>query len=489
MLNTKNNLIPRPPVIVVMGHVDHGKTSLLDCIRQAKVAAREAGGITQHLGAYEVEHQGRRITFLDTPGHEAFAAIRQRGSRVADIALLVIAADEGLKPQTLEAISYIKNEKLPFIAVLNKIDRPGANPEKVKQALAGQEVYVEEWGGSVPCVLTCATTGQGVDELLEMILLVADMEELSCDSNAEPSGVVLESTIDMRRGITSTVLILDGALRVGDTIYTSGARVKIKFLENFLGKRIDRAAAAMPCIITGWDNQPMVGDQFSSQIPQSQNQIPAKTQPLTPANQKKPEPKHILLLKADVSGSLEALRLMSEQLLKDLNLPYEFAGESVGEIVLADLKLAENTNATIIAFNSKLTAEAKGYYKPERITLLQGEIIYHLIEDLKKTLEQTSGQNQETILARMDIIALFSEPNKKNRQIVGGPLTEGALKPELKCSIVRNGEKIGSGKLLSIKKNKQELDSCQAPGEYGVQIEIKEPGIVIEKGDLIEFKK
>ena len=490
MAKTKNNLTLRPPVVVVMGHVDHGKTSLLDYIRKSRIAAREAGGITQHLGAYEVEQQGRRITFLDTPGHEAFAAIRQRGAKVADVALLVIAADEGLKPQTLEALSYIKSEKLPFIIVLNKIDRPGANPDKIKQALADQEVYVEEWGGTVPCVPTCAILGEGIDALLEMILLVADMEELTADPLAPSTGIILESTIDMRRGIEATILVLNGTLNINDTIYTTNAKAKVKYVENFLRKRVASVTFSSPCVVTGWDTQPLVGDTFTEVTPESLPVPASRVMPDTKnVSEEKNQTTYNFLFKADMSGSLEALCLMCEQLLVDLKIPYVIVGQSTGDIVLGDIKSAENTNAIIVAFNSKLTAEAKGYYKPEKTVLFEGNIIYHLIEALKAHLEKITNPHLENILARLTVIAVFSQKDKKNHQIVGGQLTEGTLRVPMKCNVVRNEEKIGTGKLLSIKKNKQEFDTCEAPGEFGVQIELREDGLLIQKGDIIEFKK
>lgn len=484
---TNPNLFARPPVVVVMGHIDHGKTSLLDYIRKTKVAAREAGGITQHLGAYEIEHQGKRITFIDTPGHEAFATIRQRGAHVADIALLVIAADEGLKPQSIEALNFIKQEKLPFIVVLNKIDRPGANPDKIRQELSEHEVFVEQWGGKVPSIETSAITGQGIDELLEIITLLGEIEELKSDPTLPAEGVVLESAIDARRGIVTTLLVLNGTLNVGDIIHTSTASAKVKLIENFLGKRVKQIGASSPCLIIGWEQQPLVGEHFSEE-PQKKSIVPLPTQPAEITTQQTNTKTSNFILKADVSGSLEALALMCTKLFEELGITYRFINQSIGDISLNDLKLAETSNAMIIAFNSKLDAEAKHYFKPEKIMLIQGNIIYRLLEELRTHLEKVTNPNYENIIAKLTVLAVFSGRDKKNRQLIGGQLFEGKIKPGIKFNIVRNEEKIGTGKVLSIKKNKEEIKEAESPVECGIRVELTSPDVVIQEKDRIDFK-
>jgi translation initiation factor IF-2 len=276
-------------------------------------------------------------------------------------------------------------------------------------------------------------------------------------------------------------------LDIGDTIYTPSASAKIKSIENHLGQRVEKLSFSSPGITMGWETQPLVGEIFTEQAQTPLSQTPAAQTITPPATNEVPSLIINFVLKADMSGSLEALQLMVEQLLKSLNLSHNIVGQSTGEIVLGDLKLAENTNAIIVAFNSKMTLEAKGYYKPERITFFEGKIIYHLIESLKAHLEKSLNPNPENIVARQNIIAVFTEPDKKKCQIVGGPLYEGSLKPPMKCSVIRNNEKIGSGRLLSIRKNKQEMESCDAPGEYGVQIELREENLAIQTGDRLEF--
>ena len=250
------NFAPRPPIVVVLGHVDHGKTTILDKIRQTKVAEKEAGGITQHIGAYQVEHNGKKITFLDTPGHEAFSAIRSRGARVADIAVLVVAADEGVKPQTKEAIQIIKESKIPLVVAINKTDKEGSNPARVRQELAELEVQVEDYGGTVPVIELSAQRGEGINELLEMILLVAEMEELGAPLEGPANGVVIESHMDARRGLIATLIVHEGELKTGDWIAAGSAYGRIKLLEDFLGKPIKIATASQPCVALGWESAP-----------------------------------------------------------------------------------------------------------------------------------------------------------------------------------------------------------------------------------------
>lgn len=494
----RENLVTRPPVVVVMGHVDHGKTSLLDYIRQSRVALKEAGGITQHVGAYEIEYSPpagtgvskQRITFIDTPGHEAFAKIRERGAKVADLAILVIAADEGIKPQTKEALSYIEKEKLPFIIALNKIDLPQANPDKVKQELAELGVFVEGWGGKIPCLTVSAKTGQGIDELLEMILLVAELEDLKADPSAEPEGVIIESSLDPNRGIVATAIILNGTLEPGKIIYTPSTKAKIKSLENFLGQRQTSLSFSSPAIITGWDKQPLAGEKFSAQpILSSTEKIEEKTNtiPLSSLNtDKKTFP---LILKADVIGSLEALETIVEQIFQGTELTPLIIDKSVGPINLNDLKKAETTNAVVIGFRSKLESELGNYLRDRRITLFQSEIIYELMEKLRKYLEEQLKPAEDQLTGRLKVLAIFSQKDKKNRQIIGGQLFEGKVKKGQRFFLVKANqpetEKTEAGKVLTIRKNKQELDSAEAVMEIGLQVE---SSAEFSPEDILEFK-
>lgn len=476
-------MIVRPPVVVIMGHVDHGKTTLLDYIRKTRVAAKEAGGITQHLGAYEADANGRIITFLDTPGHEAFSKIRERGSAVADVAILVVAAEEGMKPQTVEALSYIQKANLPYILAINKIDRPGANVDRIKQQLAERGVYVEGWGGAVPVAEISAKTGQGVDTLLELILLVYDMDPQRADPDAKPEGVILESLRDAKRGLNANVLVLNGTLKRGDTIFTKSGKAKIKILENFLGKPLERISFSSPAFVIGWETQPLVGEWFSTDAPEFQT---AHAQPDAGSGETTQRENALnLILKADVSGSLEALETVISATIAQTNTEFSIVEKSIGDITFSDLKTAEATNAVIIAFRSSMSQETKGYIQSRPITIISGDIIYHLAEEIQKLLAQRGGKSDEEPSAQAHIIMVFSKKDNKNRQVVGIRLTRGSVFAGDQCTITRGAETIGKGKALSLKKNKDEYDTIEAEGEYGIQFQTETDLAV---GDIILFR-
>jgi translation initiation factor IF-2 len=471
-----------------MGHIDHGKTSLLDYIRKTRVAEREAGGITQHLGAYELEVNGKPITFLDTPGHEAFCSIRERGSRAADVALLVIAATEGVKPQTLEALQCIKDNTLPFIVVCTKMDLPDANIDEMKKQLSEHEVVPEDWGGNTPFIGTSVKTGQGIDELLEMILLVAEMEELTANPEAPPEGVVLESSMDARRGIVTTILVTNGILRTGDTVFTRSASAKIKLMEDFKGERITSAGPSSPCLVIGWEKPPQTGEPFSTIQPQV-IVAPPQAAVIPELAQKPDENIFTCILKADVAGSLQALQTVIEAILKDAGMPYRIISASVGDITLGDMKSAENTNATIIGFRSKPNAEVRGYQQISTATIISGDIIYRLTEQLTEHLRRAANPNAENIVGSLSVLGVFAEKDKKDRQIVGGRLSEGYAKQNHRFTIVREEQKIGEGKVLSLRKDKQESERFDAPVECGLHVEILTPKITIVAGDTLQFKE
>jgi translation initiation factor IF-2 len=435
---------------------------------------------------------GKPITFLDTPGHEAFCSIRERGSRAADIALLVIAATEGIKPQTLEALQCIKDNKLPFIVVCTKMDMPDASVDKMKEQLSEHEVVPEDWGGKTPFIGTSVKTGQGIDELLEMILLVAEMEELTADPTAPSEGVVLESSMDARRGIVTTLLITNGTLTTGDTVFTQSATAKIKLMENFKGERITKTGPSSPCLVIGWDKQPQTGEPFSTHAPQAVAPIPPSQVPATQTPQEtKTQPETVLtfILKADVSGSLEALQTVMEAILKDVGVPFQIINASVGDITLGDLKSAENTKATIIGFRSKPNAEAHNYQQISKTPIISGEIIYHLTEELQKHLERAVNPNAENFFGSLSVLGVFVEKDKKNREIIGGRLDEGCAKQNHRFNIVRAEQKIGEGKVLSLRKDKQEAERFDAPVECGLHVEILTPEIAIAAGDILQFKE
>lgn len=532
--SSAKNLVPRPPVVVIMGHVDHGKTSLLDYIRKAKVAARESGGITQHVGAYEIvidnppSHKAtdgqRKITFLDTPGHEAFSLMRERGAKAADIAVLVIAAEEGLKPQTKEALIFIQEAGIPFVIALNKTDLQQANQDKVKQQLSELEIYVEEWGGKIPCLPISAKTGTGINELLEMILLMAEMEELKANSKAEPKGVVIESSLDPKIGFTATTLVLDGTLAVGQTIYTQTTEAKVKSLENFLGERVKSLSFSSPAVIVGWDKQPKVGETFSTQpFDHAQNKPEANaSQETTKEDDAPPEAASYaevatkaelaqegktfsLVLKADVAGSLEALEAIIEQLFDEMKVKAVVQDKTDGPVSLSDIKTAEQTSSIIVNFRSKMTSEVRHYIRDRKIKIFESNIIYELREKLKSYLQELLKPDVEKLTGKLEILEIFSEKDKKNHQVVGGRLFEGKVRKNQKFNVKRTavpegdesrpiierevvGEgqaQLGEGKVLSIKKGKQEMESAEAVNEIGLQIETLSE---VNKGDLFEFR-
>ena len=366
----------RPPIVVVLGHVDHGKTSILDKIRQTKVAEGEAGGITQHIGAYQIEHSPstdstgspqagsgpkKLITFLDTPGHEAFSAIRSRGAKVADVAILVVAAEEGVKPQTKEAIQIIKDAKIPFVVAINKIDKEGANPARVRQELAEQEVQVEDYGGNVPVVELSAKKGEGINELLEMILLVAELEELTSPMDTPAKGVVIESHMDGRRGLVATLIVHEGGLKIGDWVSAGNAIGRVKLLEDFLGKPLTIAIASQPCLMLGWEIAPRIGQEFqvvsdkesARTLAINQAQIGPSVlfaKEKSSEEQKTDKKTADLIIKADVQSSLEAI----DQALKTIHseeVDYNVVNYGIGTIGDNDVKNARAVRAAVIGFH------------------------------------------------------------------------------------------------------------------------------------------
>lgn len=486
MNKESGQLVKRPPVVVVMGHVDHGKTTLLDFIRKSNVAIREAGGITQHIGAYEITHKGERITFLDTPGHEAFQAMRARGAKVSDIAILVVAADEGVKPQTKEALEAIKNAGLSFVVAINKIDKPGANPDLVKQDLAKIGVLVEGWGGKVPVSLVSAKSGEGIEDLLDTVLLVAELEELKADPLKAAEGTIIEAHLDQRRGPAATALILDGTLRRGDAILAGKVVGKAKILENFLGEPIAAATFSSPVRIIGWEELPQVGDKFYSGPPELLVMVTeaVKSAEIAIENHRRPQPQGedalTIILKADTIGSLEALETIVRKFEKEV--PILIKDRSVGDISEGDIKLADATGAFIVAFGVKISREAASALKQKTVPILTGDIIYELEDLLRKKIEELKQAAKEPKAAgKLEILAIFREDGK--RQIVGGKVIEGKLEKGMKVKILRKGEAIGEGKIINLQSRKQDVPEVEAGKECGLLIS---SDIKIAKGDIIE---
>lgn len=485
MIQEKNqNLIPRPPVVVILGHIDHGKTSLLLAIRKLNVPPGKPGGvITQHIGAYQIEKEGKKITFIDTPGHEAFSAMRSRGARVADIAILVVAGDEGVQAQTKEAISHIKKAGISMVVAINKIDKSEANPEKVKRELAQQGIIVETMGGKVPSVEVSAKTGKGIQDLLELILLVAEMEELKGDISKKAEGVVIESYLDAHRGPTATLLLKDGVLKVGEIFGTPSTFGKTKILEDFQGKPLKIAYPSMPVVVLGFGQVPRVGEKFNffPDLETAKKSIEKK--PEIPSEVLFFEPgKKILnlVLKTDVLGSIEAI----SDILKNLSqekVHLRVLKAEVGDINESDIKLAKLAKAKILGFRVKISPAIKNLVSREKVKIIKFDIIYDLVENLRKEMEKILKPEVIRIdLGKVKTLVIFW--TEKNRQIVGGKVIEGEVKKGTSIEVFRGNEKVGQGKLISLQKNKKDVEKAIKGEECGI---LYEGDAKIQEGDIL----
>ncbi|MFA5178577.1 MAG: translation initiation factor IF-2 [Candidatus Paceibacterota bacterium] len=482
----------RPAVVVVLGHIDHGKTSLLMAIKDFKILSKESGGITQHVGAYQIEHNNQKITFIDTPGHESFSAIRSRGSKVADIAILVIDAAEGIKKQTKEAISHIKKANLSTIVAFNKIDKPEANPERVKQQLMEEDIIVESFGGQVPSVNISAKTGKGITDLLDLILLVAEMEELEYDLDSFAVGTIIEAYQDSRRGPTCTAIMEKGILKSGAFIATDSAFGKVKNLEDFLGKQINEAFPSDPVVIVGFESMPIVGENFI--VFQNMDQAMAHVKPkkenisrLSFEDQETENNKKYLnlVVKADAFGSLEAI----EEVIK--TLPQETVGikiikAEVGNVNESDIKLAKSAKGAVIAFRVKTDKMAEIAIQKEQIRVYDFEIIYTMAQKIRELMERKLIKEKErTDLGKMEITVIFR--TEKNRQIIGGLVTEGEVAKGSSLEIMRLGEKIGQGRIIDVQANKKSFPSMKAGKECAILYQGNEK---IKEGDeIISYKE
>ncbi len=484
MKKTQNSTI-RPPIVVVLGHIDHGKSSLLCAIKDFKITEKESGGITQHIGAYQIEQQGKKITFIDTPGHEAFSAMRSRGAKVADIAVLVVDSSEGVKTQTKEAILDIRKAGIPIIIALNKIDKPAADPERVKKELSQQDILVESIGGKIPSVETSAKTGQGISELLELILLVAEMENLRIDPSKQAEGLVIESYLDKLRGPTATLLLTDGTLKKGALLATFSTFGKVKELENFQGNRIEEIFPADPAIIIGFEKVPKVGEKFKvfSDLENAKKYQKAAEKRTAEVLEISPGQKVLnLILKTDVVGTIEAI----ETVLK--NLPQEkvilrILKAEAGDINESDLKLAKPGKALILGFRVKMNPIAKLLFEREKIKVMSFDVIYDLVEGVRKIMEKRIETEQVRIdVGKVKALIIFL--TEKNRQIVGGKVIEGEVKKGTKIEVLRNEEKIGKGKLINLQKDKKDIDQINKGGECGI---LYEGNVKVEQGDVLKI--
>jgi translation initiation factor IF-2 len=488
-----NNKIERSPVVVVMGHIDHGKSTLLDYIRKTNVVDNEAGSITQHISAYEVVHKGelgngRKITFLDTPGHEAFSKMRERGANIADVAILVVSAEDGVKPQTVEAYKTIEKSKLPFIVAINKIDKPGANIENTKAQLAENEIYLENYGGKIPFAEISAKTGAGIDNLLSLILILSELEGFTGITSEPASGLVIEAHLDSKRGIQATLIIKSGTLKKGMTVAVEDAICSTRIIENFKGEMIDEATFSSPIRLTGFDKTPSIGAEFRAFENKDSALSYVKNHELnkkSPAQNKEAESdKKILpiILKADAWGSIEAIEKEIGKIQSE-SAEFRIVQKGVGPISESDMKtVSDGESALIVGFNVKADKSALEVAEKRGISISFFDIIYKMTEWLTEEMEKRRPK-VETVetTGRAKILKTFSRT--KERQIVGGKVTEGTITLMGVVKIVRRDFEIGRGKIVNLEKGKVKTSTVEEGTEFGMMIESK---IEVAPGDTIE---
>jgi translation initiation factor IF-2 len=489
--------VERPPVVVVMGHIDHGKSTLLDYIRKTNVVDKEAGGITQHLSAYEVIHKDKsgkekKITFLDTPGHEAFEKMRFRGAEVADIAILVVSAEEGVKAQTLEAFESIKKSKIPYVIAINKIDRPNANIERTKNNLLEKEIYLEGLGGDVPWVPVSAKTGEGIPELLDLVLLVAELEELSGNPEKIAEGVVIESHSDSKKGISVTLLIKDGVLKTGMFISAGESTSPVRIMENFQGKAIKEAMFSSPIQVVGFSSVPQPGTIFASFKTKKDSEDAAiceikeiKTYDISNKAAGTGTSSLVVIpvvLIIDAIGTLDAVEHEIKKLSDD-NVCIKIVQKSVGAISENDIKTASGNKGTlVIGFNTSIDAHAQSLANQLGIEINIFNIIYKLSEWLNELVEKRKLEmKKEEVVGNAEILKVFSRV--KDRQVIGGRVSIGSFSIKEEVKILRKNVEIGKAKILNLQKQKADVKDISDGSEFGAQIESK---IEIAKGDMIE---
>jgi translation initiation factor IF-2 len=481
----------RVPIVTILGHVDHGKTTLLDTIRKSSVALGEAGGITQRISAYQVKKHNKVITFIDTPGHEAFSGMRKRGVSIADIAILVVAADDGVRPQTKEVISYLKEHKLPVIVAINKIDKPEANVQKVKQELGEQGILLEEWGGNVIAVEISAKQNIGIDKLLDTILLVADVEEFRADNKRDGLAVILESHLDPQKGPVAIALVKTGTLKVGQDISSGSVYGRIRRLEDFMQRSIPSATASMPVIIYGLNAPANTNDVVQVASGKTAARIKSKEALLgkSVGNAKKSKgasdddenvKKLNIVLKADVQGSLEAL----EQILASIQheeVAIQEIAIGVGNITESDVKIAESSGAVLYGFNVTATPVANRMAEMSKVEIETFNIIYKLVENIKERLSaMLPPEIIRTDLGRIAILAVFK--TTKYDMIVGGRVSEGKIPKKALIEVKRDDEIVGTGKITQLQQNKHATDEVGSGNECGITFE---GNIKIQVGDTL----
>jgi len=498
-IKSKKSLISRPPIVVIMGHIDHGKTTLLDTIRKTEVALHESGGITQHIGAYETERNGKRITFLDTPGHEAFGKMRSRGAKVADIAVLVVAADDGVKPQTKEALNVIRNTETPFVVAINKIDKPTADIERIKNELAREEIFLEGRGGTVPAVEISAKAGTGIDQLLETILLLSELEELNANQKNFASGVVVESHSDPKRGITSTLLVLDGTLKKNEYVVAGSAMAKTRLMENFLGESLNQASPSMPVVVVGFDELPPVGYEFRAYFSQKEaiaskrvfaegreRQYAKNIKNSDTASEEDGKKKEIiirLVIKADTEGSVEAIEHEIKKIGEN-GFRARILRGGAGDVLLDDVAFASSAeHPLIIAFKVGIKQDATDLAERSSVPVQRFDVIYEISDFLKKHIEALLPPEIRRVpIGRAKILKLFKGEAKN--QVIGGRVSEGIARKEAQFEIIRRDNAIGGGKIENLQSGKISVSEIDTGQEFGA---LTNSSIALAKDDVLEL--
>jgi len=480
----------RPPIVVVLGHIDHGKTTLIDYLRQVQTASREAGGITQRLNAYEFEfellsEQGRKkkITFIDTPGHQVFTSLRERGAEVADLALLIVAGDSGVQPQTLESLELLRAFSLPFIVVVTKIDKPNADPNRVFQQLSEHNVVVEEWGGQVPAIAVSAKSGEHIEELLELIILMSELKGLYYQPGPA-QGFVLEARKDPQKGPLAAVIVQNGKLKLGDTLVTATTAFKAKFIEDSSGQRVTEAMPSAPVLIGGLKQLPLVGEIFKvvaeNEILMVQSQLQNQERSVKQKyliSETEPVEGYNFILRADTVGSLEAIEKILQRLASNKQVQVKVIKADLGQLTLDDLKLAKATASTLVAFNTKIPREMTEQIRLWKLQLLEGTVIYELEEKLEMLLEK--GVEAGEVVGQLKVLAVFRQV--KDKQTVGGEILQGKLAVGQRLKVIREEVEQGEGKIVSLEQNKQPVSEVSA-GLCGLVIR---SASIIKPGDLL----